>query len=117
MESRQSIGTEGGSGDRPSGFPIGDVLELALIEKPSARGSEIRLRRQMAYRRLAEEFALRQEDIAQRVGKKSLCSSRNSIRLLDLHSQVQKLPRAGAFEASVMQKCCWPSQKPGGTNL
>jgi ParB family transcriptional regulator, chromosome partitioning protein len=41
-----------------------------------------------AYRRLSEEFSLRQEDIAQRVGK-SRSVVANSLRLLDLHSQVQ----------------------------
>ena len=41
-----------------------------------------------AYRRLAEEFSLRQEDIAQRVGK-SRSVVANSLRLLDMHSQVQ----------------------------
>jgi ParB family chromosome partitioning protein len=64
-----------------------DVLELALIENLQ-REDLNPIEEASAYRRLAEEFALRQEDIAQRVGK-SRSVVANSIRLLDLHSQVQ----------------------------
>jgi len=64
-----------------------DVLELALIENLQ-REDLNPIEEANAYRRLAEEFALRQEDIAQRVGK-SRSVVANSIRLLDLHSQVQ----------------------------
>src|SRR5438132_2391249 len=64
-----------------------DVLELALIENLQ-REDLNPIEEAHAYRRLAEEFSLRQEDIAQRVGK-SRSVIANSIRLLDLHSQVQ----------------------------
>src|SRR5215469_8289138 len=64
-----------------------DVLELALIENLQ-REDLNPIEEANAYRRLAEEFDLRQEDIAQRVGK-SRSVIANSIRLLDLHSQVQ----------------------------
>jgi ParB family transcriptional regulator, chromosome partitioning protein len=64
-----------------------DVLELALIENLQ-REDLNPIEEANAYRRLAEEFALKQEDIAQRVGK-SRSVVANSIRLLDLHSQVQ----------------------------
>jgi len=64
-----------------------DVLELALIENLQ-REDLNPIEEANAYRRLADEFALRQEDIAQRVGK-SRSVVANSIRLLDLHSQVQ----------------------------
>jgi ParB family chromosome partitioning protein len=64
-----------------------DVLELALIENLQ-REDLNPIEEANAYRRLADEFALRQEDIAQRVGK-SRSVIANSIRLLDLHSQVQ----------------------------
>src|SRR5580693_2196928 len=64
-----------------------DVLELALIENLQ-REDLNPIEEAHAYRRLAEEFSLRQEDIAQRVGK-SRSVVANSVRLLDLHSQVQ----------------------------
>jgi len=64
-----------------------DVLELALIENLQ-REDLNPIEEAHAYRRLAEEFSLRQEDIAHRVGK-SRSVVANSLRLLDLHSQVQ----------------------------
>jgi ParB family chromosome partitioning protein len=64
-----------------------DVLELALIENLQ-REDLNPIEEANAYRRLADEFSLKQEDIAQRVGK-SRSVVANSIRLLDLHSQVQ----------------------------
>ena len=64
-----------------------DVLELALIENLQ-REDLNPIEEAHAYRRLSEEFSLRQEDIAQRVGK-SRSVVANSLRLLDLHSQVQ----------------------------
>jgi ParB family chromosome partitioning protein len=64
-----------------------DVLELALIENLQ-REDLNPIEEAHAYRRLAEEFSLRQEDIAQRVGK-SRSVVANSLRLLDMHSQVQ----------------------------
>jgi ParB family transcriptional regulator, chromosome partitioning protein len=64
-----------------------DVLELSLIENLQ-REDLNPIEEAHAYRRLAEEFSLRQEDIAHRVGK-SRSVVANSLRLLDLHSQVQ----------------------------
>jgi ParB family chromosome partitioning protein len=64
-----------------------DVLELSLIENLQ-REDLNPIEEAQAYKRLAEEFSLRQEDIAQRVGK-SRSVVANSLRLLDLHSQVQ----------------------------
>jgi ParB family chromosome partitioning protein len=64
-----------------------DVLELALIENLQ-REDLNPIEEANAYLRLANEFSLKQEDIAQRVGK-SRSVVANSIRLLDLHSQVQ----------------------------
>jgi ParB family transcriptional regulator, chromosome partitioning protein len=64
-----------------------DVLELSLIENLQ-REDLNPIEEAHAYRRLAEEFSLRQEDIAQRVGK-SRSVVANSLRLLDLNSQVQ----------------------------
>ena len=70
-----------------------DVLELALIENLQ-REDLNPIEEANAYRRLAQEFTLRQEDIAQRVGK-SRSVIANSIRLLDLHSQVQSYVAQG----------------------
>ena len=70
-----------------------DVLELALIENIQ-REDLNPIEEANAYHRLAEEFSLRQEDIAQRVGK-SRSVVGNSLRLLDLHSQVQSYVAQG----------------------
>jgi ParB family chromosome partitioning protein len=64
-----------------------DVLELALIENLQ-REDLNPIEEAHAYRRLSEEFSLRQEDIASRVGK-SRAVVANSLRLLELHAQVQ----------------------------
>lgn len=64
-----------------------EVLELALIENLQRADLTV-LEEAHAYARLAKEFALRQEDIAQKVGK-SRAAVANAMRLLDLDSQVQ----------------------------
>jgi ParB family transcriptional regulator, chromosome partitioning protein len=64
-----------------------DVLEMALIENLQ-REDLNPIEEAEAYRRLAQDFALRQEDIAVRVGK-SRSVIANSLRLLELHPQVQ----------------------------
>lgn len=64
-----------------------DVLELALIENLQ-REDLNPIEEANAFTRLAREFGLRQEDIAQKVGK-SRAAVANSMRLLDLHEQVQ----------------------------
>jgi ParB family transcriptional regulator, chromosome partitioning protein len=64
-----------------------DVLELALIENLQ-REDLNPIEEAQAYRRLAQEFALRQEDIANRVGK-SRSVVANSLRLLELPREVQ----------------------------
>lgn len=64
-----------------------DVLELALIENLQ-REDLNPIEEANAFARLAREFGLRQEDIAQKVGK-SRATVANSMRLLDLHEQVQ----------------------------
>ena len=63
------------------------VLELALIENLQREDLNA-IEEAKAFSRLAREFHLRQEDIAQKVGK-SRASVANSMRLLDLHEQVQ----------------------------
>ncbi len=64
-----------------------DVLEMALIENLQ-REDLNPIEEAQAYRRLAQEFSLRQEDIANRVGK-SRSVVANSLRLLDLPGEVQ----------------------------
>src|SRR6266436_4335489 len=64
-----------------------DVLELALIENLQ-REDLNPIEEATAFARLAKEFLLKQEDIARKVGK-SRAAVANSMRLLDLHEQVQ----------------------------
>jgi len=64
-----------------------EVLELSLIENIQ-RADLNPIEEAQAYARLAGEFGLRQEDIAQKVGR-SRAAVANSMRLLDLHPQVQ----------------------------
>lgn len=70
-----------------------DVLELALIENLQ-RENLNPIEEAQAYERLAREFSLRQEDIAQRVGK-NRATVANAMRLLELPSPVQALLRDG----------------------
>jgi len=64
-----------------------EVLEISLIENLQ-RADLNPIEEAQAYARLADEFGMRQEDIAQKVGR-SRAAVANSMRLLDLHSQVQ----------------------------
>lgn len=64
-----------------------EVLELSLIENLQ-RADLNPIEEAQAYARLSNEFGLRQEDIAQKVGR-SRAAVANSMRLLDLHQQVQ----------------------------
>lgn len=64
-----------------------EVLELSLIENLQ-RADLNPIEEAQAYARLAGEFKMRQDDIAQKVGR-SRAAVANSMRLLDLHEQVQ----------------------------
>jgi ParB family chromosome partitioning protein len=64
-----------------------EVLELSLIENLQ-RADLNPIEEAQAYARLAGEFGMRQDDIAQKVGK-SRASIANAMRLLDLDQQVQ----------------------------
>jgi len=64
-----------------------EVLEISLIENLQ-RADLNPIEEAQAYARLAGEFGMRQEDIAQKVGR-SRAAVANSMRLLDLHQQVQ----------------------------
>ncbi len=71
------------------------ALELALIENVQ-RHDISAIEAAKAYRRLADEFALSQERIAQRVGK-SRPSIANTMRLLDLPDEAQQAIEEGAI--------------------
>jgi len=63
------------------------VLELSLIENLQ-RADLNPIEEAQGYARLANEFGMRQEDIALKVGR-SRAAVANALRLLDLHPQVQ----------------------------
>lgn len=71
------------------------ALEVAIIENVQ-RHDISALDAAIAYRRLAQEFSLSQEAIAQRVGK-SRVSIANTIRLLDLPQEAQKAIEDGSI--------------------
>jgi ParB family transcriptional regulator, chromosome partitioning protein len=64
-----------------------EVLELSLIENLQ-RADLNPIEEAQGYARLANEFGMRQEDIALKVGR-SRATVANALRLLDLHPQVQ----------------------------
>jgi len=70
-----------------------EVLELSLIENLQ-RADLNPIEEAQAYARLSGEFGMRQEDIALKVGR-SRAAVANSMRLLDLHQQVQAWVRQG----------------------
>jgi ParB family transcriptional regulator, chromosome partitioning protein len=64
-----------------------EVLEISLIENLQ-RADLNPIEEAQGYARLANEFGMRQEDIALKVGR-SRAAVANAMRLLDLHPQVQ----------------------------
>lgn len=66
-----------------------EILELSLIENLQ-RENLNPIEEALAYKRLMDEFGLRQEDIAERVSKKRATVA-NTIRLLKLDSRVQQM--------------------------
>ena len=70
-----------------------DVLEMALIENLQ-REDLNPMEEAEAYCRLAKEFNMKQEDIAQRVGK-NRATVANSMRLMDLAPEVKSLLAQG----------------------
>src|SRR5207302_8243693 len=64
-----------------------EVLELSLIENLQ-RTDLNPIEEAQGYSRLAAEFGMKQEEIAQKVGR-SRAAVANALRLLDLHSQIQ----------------------------
>lgn len=72
-----------------------DVLEMALIENLQREGLNP-IEEAQAYSRLAKDFHMRQEDIAQRVGK-NRATVANTMRLLDLPEAVRNLLAASTI--------------------
>lgn len=70
-----------------------EVVEMALIENLQ-REDLNPIEEAEAYSRLAQEFGLKQEEIAQRVGKNRATVS-NAIRLLDLETSVRDIVSQG----------------------
>ncbi|HEX5790917.1 MAG TPA: ParB/RepB/Spo0J family partition protein, partial [Luteolibacter sp.] len=70
-----------------------EVLEMALIENLQ-REDLNPIEEAMGYVRLAREFAMKQDEIATRVGK-SRASVANAMRLLDLHPEIQPMVAQG----------------------
>ena len=70
-----------------------DVLEMALIENLQRENLNA-IEEAHAYERLSKDFNMRQEDIAQRVGK-NRATVANAMRLLDLPSGVQSMVSQG----------------------
>ena len=64
-----------------------DQLEIALVENVQ-RADLDAIEEALAYRQLVEEFGLTQERVAERVGK-ARTTVANTLRLLDLHPDVQ----------------------------
>ena len=64
-----------------------EVLELSLIENLQ-RTDLNPIEEAQGYARLADEFGMKQDDIAQKVGR-SRAAVANAMRLLDLHPQIQ----------------------------
>jgi ParB family chromosome partitioning protein len=72
-----------------------DVLEMALIENLQREGLNP-IEEAQAYARLSRDFSMKQEDIAQRVGK-NRATVANAIRLLDLPTAVQDMLSSSAI--------------------
>jgi ParB family chromosome partitioning protein len=70
-----------------------ELLELALVENIQ-RADLNAVEEAMAYRRLAEEYQMTQEEVARRVGK-NRATVANALRLLQLESEIRRSLVAG----------------------
>lgn len=70
-----------------------EVLEMALVENLQRQDLSA-IEEANGYVRLSREFGMKQDEIAQRVGK-SRAAIANSMRLLDLHKDIQNLLNEG----------------------
>ena len=75
----------------------GELLEMALVENLQ-RTDLNPVEEAEAYRRLADDFGLKQEDVARRVGK-SRSQVANTLRLLGLPAEVLEYLRSGQLTA------------------
>lgn len=75
----------------------GELLEMALVENLQ-RTDLNPVEEAEAYRRLADEFGLKQDDVARRVGK-SRSQVANTLRLLALPAEVLEYLRSGQLTA------------------
>ncbi|HHW10854.1 MAG TPA: ParB/RepB/Spo0J family partition protein [Firmicutes bacterium] len=73
------------------------ALELALVENLQREDLNA-LEEAEAYKQLAEEYQLTQEEIAGRVGKKRATIT-NRLRLLELEDEIKELVRSGGLSA------------------
>lgn len=73
------------------------LMELALVENLQREDLNV-MEEAGAYRRLLDEFGLKQEDVAERVGK-SRPAVANTLRLLQLPIPVQDMVRRGELSA------------------
>lgn len=72
-----------------------EMMEIALIENLQRRDLNP-IEEAMAFRSLMEEFGLTQEEVAQRIGR-SRSMIANTVRLLNLHSEVQSYVSRGTL--------------------
>ena len=93
----KQAGLEGSADRRSRGDSDREMFEMALVENLQ-RADLNPVEEAEAYKRLVEEFELKQEDVAARVGK-SRSTVSNAIRLLGLPVEVQDLLRDGALSA------------------
>ena len=70
-----------------------EVLEMALVENLQRQDLNA-IEEANGYIKLSKEFGMKQDEIAKRVGK-SRAAVANSMRLLDLHKDIQKLVANG----------------------
>ena len=70
-----------------------EVLEMALVENLQRQDLNA-IEEANGYVKLAKEFGLKQDEIARRVGK-SRAAVANSMRLLDLHKDIQRFVADG----------------------
>jgi ParB family chromosome partitioning protein len=90
-----------------------DVLEMALIENLQREGLNP-IEEAQAYSRLAKDFHMRQEDIAQRVGK-NRATVANTMRLLDLPWAFVTCSPARSFPPATPRCCSCSKSRRAGT--
>lgn len=90
-----------------------DALEIAIVENIQRENLNA-IEEALSYQRLAQEFSLTQEQVAAKVGKERASIS-NSMRLLKLPEEIQKL--VGSNELSVGHAKCLLSIKESSAQI